>query len=359
MKPVRATWGRCLVYGLVSGTVAFAALLLAVGLLPVGDGGAALFMYVALVVPPALAARRFAPGPTAKPRTRRALRPASAPKPEPGPEPKSRPRAGARPGPERAADAARAAEQAVTSYGELLRLHPYSPRPSDDPDDLADYRTALEAYEEAGQSPPSRVPEILERGRAALERLDLAARATDSGIQWIHGSGRTRVRAPRPATDGPALLVFETDQEHGVYSVFIPRPTRWREPLKGECGPGLTRGQVLVPAQRGAHTELEVWADGPWRLALRPAAEARRLCWNAPLRGRGIETVVKAGGSRVVEFEHHGDGRFGVRSVTRSFDAGRPLADGQGPARLAVAVPERCVLRVESTGRWSLRDPGA
>uniref|UniRef100_UPI003CC6BD18 hypothetical protein n=1 Tax=Streptomyces carpinensis TaxID=66369 RepID=UPI003CC6BD18 len=154
------------------------------------------------------------------------------------------------------------------------------------------------------------------------------------------------------------FLVFETDQEQGVYSVFVPRPTRRREPLKGVCGGGLTRGQVLLPPQRGAHTQLEVWADGPWRLTLRPAAETRRLCWNAPLRGRGIETVVKTGGSRVVEFEHHGDDGFRIQTVTRSFDSGRLLADGRGAARLTVAVPDRCLLRIETTGRWTLRDPG-
>ncbi|GED86462.1 hypothetical protein TNCT6_35470 [Streptomyces sp. 6-11-2] len=258
-----------------------------------------------------------------------------------------------------AVEATRAAEQAVTSYGELLQLHPYSPRPSDDRDDLADYQTALEAYEEAKQSPAAKVPEILERGREALERLDVAARAAGSDTQWIHGSGRTRARVPNPVTDGPALLIFETDQGDGDYVVSGKRRGRSREFLRGTCGGWGTRAQVLVPPQRDAMMPLEVSAPGPWRIELRPADEARQLCWNAPLKGRGPESVAKVDGSGVVEFEHHGEGAFKVYEVTQLFHKGPLLAEGQGEARLTIAVPHNCLLRIDADGRWTLRDPQA
>ncbi|MFF0790549.1 hypothetical protein [Streptomyces spiralis] len=355
---------------MISGTAAFAVLMLAVGLLPVGDGGAALLMYAALVVPPALVARRFGSRPTAEPRNRRALRSAAAPgselRPEhesgleqqPGPEPASRP--APRPVPERRADAVHAAEQAVTEYGELLTHHPYAPRPANDPDDLADYATALQAYEDAKASTPDRVPEILQRGRAALERLDVAARAEGHGLTWIHGSGTTRVRVHRPGTGGRVLLVFETEgREHDAYAVSGPGFGRSTELVKGACGRDVTRARVLVPPQRGAVMLLEVSAPGPWRLALRPAGEARQLRRGTRLTGRGVESVVKAAGLRTVRFEHHGDGPFRLLTVTPSLHAGPVLAAGRGEARLTVPVPDRCLLRVETTDRWSLRDSGA
>ncbi|MEU0600837.1 hypothetical protein ABZ484_21755 [Streptomyces sp. NPDC006393] len=367
MKPVRASWGRCLAYGLISGTAAFAVLMLAVGLLPVGDGGAALLMYAALVVPPALVARRFGSRPTARPRNGRALRSASAHAPKPelrterdsGLEPESRLTPESRPAPARRADAVRAAEQAVTEYGELLTDHPYTPRPSSAPDDLADYATALQAYEDAKASTPDRVPEILERGRAALERLDVAARAEGQGLTWIHGSGTTRVRVHRPGTGGRVLLVFEAEgRERDAYAVSGTGFGRSTELVKGVCGRDVTRARVLVPPQRGAVMLLEVSAPGPWRLALRPAGEARQLRRGSRLTGRGIESVVKAAGLRAVRFEHHGDGPFRLVTVTRSLHSGPVLADGRGEARLTVPVPDRCLLRVETTDRWSLRDSG-
>ncbi|MGW0081942.1 hypothetical protein [Streptomyces sp. NPDC003393] len=364
-------------YGLISGTVTFAVLVVAVGLLPVGDGGAALLMYAALVVPPALMARRFASGPTRRPVAGRALGPGPAAKPalrsahasgrepSPGREPESRGpgsrlEPASRPGPERRADAVRAAEQAVTEYGELLTDHPYTPRPASTPDDLADYATALQAYEDAKASTPDRVPEILERGRAALERLDVAARADGQGLTWTHGSGPARVRVHRPGTGGRVLLVFESEgREHDAYAVSGTGFGRATELVKGVCGRDVTRARVLVPPQRGAVMLLEVTVPGPWRLTLRPAGETRQLRRGTRLTGRGIESVVKAAGLPSLRFEHHGDGPFRLLTVSRSLHAGPVLAAGRGRARLTVPVPDRCLLRVETTDRWSLNDPEA
>ncbi|MFJ9542336.1 hypothetical protein ACIRPX_34440 [Streptomyces sp. NPDC101225] len=337
----RAPWGRCVGYGLLSGTLVLLLLGLVLSLLPVGDGGAALLMYVALVFPPALAAHRFAPGG----RRTGSLGPHPSPKP-------------ALPGPLRPT-AAEAADRAITSYGELLRLHTYRPGPCADPDDLAAYRTAVETYDEAGASAPARVPELLERGRTALERLDTARRA-GTDIVWTRGTGGTRVRVPRPAEGGPALLVFETDNASGSFSVRDRGGAggRPRVLLKGAFEPSRTapgRARVLLPEQHGTEMFLDVGATGPWRIALRPPGEARRLEAGAPLTGRGIETVLKDDGCRAVEFEHHGTGAFALREVTRTYRPGRLLADGRGRARLTVAVPDaRRVLRVQATGRWTL-----
>ncbi|MFR0359136.1 hypothetical protein [Streptomyces sediminimaris] len=338
----RAPWGRCLGYGLISGTLAFVLLGLLLSLLPLGDGGAALLMYVALVVPPALSAHRFAPGGD---RGRR-LEPRPAQKP-------SLPRPPRR-------TAGESADRAITAYGELLRLHTYRPGPCSDPDDLAAYRTAVEAYDEARASTPARVPELLERGRAALERLD-TARVAGTDIAWTRGTGGTRVRVPRPAEGGPALLVFETDNASGSFSVRDRGSTggRLRVLLKGAFEPSRTgpgRARVLLPEQHGAEMFLDVWATGPWRIALRPPGEARRLETGVPLTGHGIETVLKDDGYRAVEIEHHGTGAFALREATRTYRPGRLLAEGRDHARLTVAVPEgRRVLRVEATGRWTLR----
>ncbi|MFD8308169.1 hypothetical protein ACFV29_38430 [Streptomyces sp. NPDC059690] len=330
-----ASWGRFLGYGLLSGTAAFALLILAVGLLPVGDGWTGLLMYLALVVPPTLAARRFAPAAKRAP----AALPAAPAKRRP--------------------TAAEAADRAVTSYGELLRLETYRPGPEADPDDLAAYRTALDVYDEAKHSAPARVPELLERGRAALDRLD-SARLAGTDITWIRGTGDTRVHVPAPG-DGPALLIFETDDRHGGFRVYEGggRGVRPRE-LFGVAyeawSPVSGRARVLVPGRRGARLPLDVRAPGAWRIALRPAGEIRRL--EEELRGRGIETVLKDEGCRLVEFEHRARGPFALHELTRTHRTGRLLAEGHDSAHLTVAVPEsRLALRVDATGEWRLRTP--
>ncbi|MFJ9725132.1 hypothetical protein ACIRP3_20520 [Streptomyces sp. NPDC101209] len=327
-----ASWGRFLGYGLLSGTAVFALLVLVLDLLPVGDGGVALLLYVALVVPPALAARRFAPAPNrapALPTAPRAKRPT----------------------------AAQAADRAVTSYGELLRLETYRPGPGADPDDLAAYRTALDVYDEAKRSAPARVPELLERGRAALDRLD-AARLAGTDITWIRGTGDTRVQVPAPG-EGPALLVFETDDRHGGFRVYEGggRGVRPRELLAvgyEEWGPAPGRARVLVPGRRGGRLLLDVRAPGPWRLALRPPGEIRRLERGLPLSGQGIETLLRAEGCHLVEFEHRARGPFTLHALTRTHRPGPLLAEGHDTARLTVALPEpHRLLHITSHGHWT------
>ncbi|MGW3139005.1 hypothetical protein [Streptomyces sp. NPDC001139] len=336
MAAGKASWGRFLGYGLLSGTAVFALLVLVIGLLPVGDGTVALLLYAALVLPPALAARRFAPAPKrapALPRTPLEKRPTSA----------------------------QAADRAVTSYGELLRLETYRPGPGADPDDLAAYRTALDVYDEAKHAAPARVPELLERGRTALDRLD-AARLAGTDITWICGTGDTRVQVPAPG-EGPALLVFETDDRHGGFRVYEGggrgvRPRKLLAVGYEEWGPAPGRARVLVPGRRGGRLLLDVRAPGPWRLALRPPGEIRRLERGLPLSGQGIETVLKAEGCRLVEFEHRARGPFTLHALTRTHRPGPVLAEGHDSARLTVAVAQSCLaLRVAATGGWRLGTP--
>ncbi|MEU1271311.1 hypothetical protein [Streptomyces sp. NPDC005799] len=237
----------------------------------------------------------------------------------------------------------------------MPRLHPYRPGPSADPDD---YRTDLEAYDPARTNTPRRVPELLDRGREALERLD-AARLAGTDIAWIHGAGDTRVRVPAP-DDGPVLLVFESTDRHGGFSVpegggLNPCPQAVPGRPRG-LAPGVRPGPCPAAAQRGTERLLDVWALGSVAAALRPPGEARRLETGLPPTGQGIETVLKDDGCRVAE--HYDTGAFTLHEVTRTHRTGRLLANGHDPARLSVAVPEsRRVPRVESTGRWTLRTP--
>ncbi|MGW0823353.1 hypothetical protein [Streptomyces sp. NPDC002845] len=333
-------WPRALLHGCVSGAAAFVFLLVVVGALPLSDGAAALAFFVSLVVPPAVVAHRLLPRPQPRPRPR----PRQRKQPLPGETPATR------------TAASLEAERAVTQYGELLLAHPYSPGPSADAEELADYQTALDAYEQAKRSGPAQVPAILADGRAALERLRTGDGDTPD-IAWSRGEGTMRLRLPRPAPGLPAVLVFETDvaQRFTVHA-RSGRGGRRQLLLDGLLGP--TSAQITVPPQDGDSLLVEVTAGGPWRLALRPISTARRLTDGGRLSGRGPETVLKRGGSRVVEFEHRGDTAFTVRQLTRSFRPGELLAEGRGDARLTVPVPGRCVLRVDTTGDWTLLDPG-
>ncbi|MFV0134244.1 hypothetical protein ACLGIH_13525 [Streptomyces sp. HMX87] len=241
--------------------------------------------------------------------------------------------------------------------GELLHAHPYSPAEATGTGELADYQAALDAYEQAKHAAPGQVPAILAHGRAALGRLAAASRAT-SGLDWSRGQGTMKLAVPRPAPGVPAVLVFETDvaQRFSVHT-RSGRGGRRELLLDGVLGP--TSAQVGVAPQDAESLFVEVTACGPWRLALRPISEARRLSDGGLLRGRGAETVLKRGASRTVGFEHLGDAAFTVRQLTRSFRPAGLLAEGGGRARLTVPVPGPCVLRVDTTGEWRLRDPGA
>jgi hypothetical protein len=71
------------------------------------------------------------------------------------------------------AQQARDAEQAVTEFGALLSVHPFTPgAPGVTYQQLADHSLALDAYERAKSAPAADVPGILAEGRAALGRLD-------------------------------------------------------------------------------------------------------------------------------------------------------------------------------------------
>ncbi|MEV0170793.1 hypothetical protein AB0I00_06640 [Streptomyces sp. NPDC050803] len=321
--PPARRWPKALLRGWVSGSLGLLLMIVVAGSLPLGNGALFLVLYVAAVLPPAVVSYRLQP------------RPAKALGPLPAEE----------------------TERAITEYGELLRAHPYSPGDTADAMELADYRTALDAYEQAKQSDPGQVPAILARGRAALDRLGGAGDPDVTEVAWSQGLGTMKLRLPWPAPGAPALLVLETDvEQHLTVHSRSGRGGRRQLLLDGLLGHH--GAQVGVPAQDGDSLYVEIKADGPWRLALRPLDAVRKLVDGGVLRGRGAETVLRRGASRVVEFEHSGDTAFAVRQLTGSFRPTRVLAEGQGGARLSVPVQRRCVLYVETTGSWRLRDPG-
>ncbi|MEG3629304.1 hypothetical protein [Streptomyces poriticola] len=328
-------WPKALLHGWLSGTLTFLVLLIVVGALPTGAWAAGLALYAGLVLPPAVVSYRVRgrpAGPRELPRPQRSTPPMTA-------------------------EVTAQAERAITRYGELLHAHPYSPGEAAGSDELTDYSAALDAYEQAKRAAPGQVPAILAEGRAALDRLAAVPRAT-SGLTWSKGEGTMKLAVPRPAPGVPAVLVFETDvaQRFSVHTRSGPRGRR-ELLLDGVLGP--TSAQVGVAPQDAESLFVEVSACGPWRLALRPISEARRLADGGLLRGHGAETVLKRGASRTVEFEHLGDAPFAVRQLTRSFRPAGLLAEGRGSARLTVSVPGRGVLRVDTTGEWRLVDPGA
>ncbi|MQY35391.1 hypothetical protein SRB17_33650 [Streptomyces sp. RB17] len=224
---------RYLRYGLLSGLLNFVLLYTAGNLLSAGV--TACLWYASLVAAPAPAARRF----SAAPRTvrRRSVPPSVDAAPE-------RVRA------EGAERAQQAAQQAVTSYGELLRLHPYTPGPSADPDDLADLRTAVEAYEEARRSAPGRVPDLLEGGRAALERLE-TARLAGTDVSWTRGTGSTELRLAVP----PGGRAGAAGVRGGALRLLRGRRGTVRRPVAeaglGTLHEGPVRVRVAVPAPVG------------------------------------------------------------------------------------------------------------
>ncbi|WP_129840951.1 hypothetical protein [Streptomyces sp. RFCAC02] len=117
-------------------------------------------------------ARRTMPAPTARPVDRRAAKERGRASEGSGAGSAEWRRAGyrARVDPERQA---RNAERAITEFGALLSVHPFTPGDLGTTyRHLADHSLALDAYERAKSAPPADVPGILAEGRVALERLD-------------------------------------------------------------------------------------------------------------------------------------------------------------------------------------------
>ncbi|MFI2430256.1 hypothetical protein [Streptomyces sp. NPDC018693] len=316
---------KALLHGWLIGNIGFLALIAVVGGLSLDGGAVGLALYTALVLPPMAAGLRLT----------RAPRAAADPAPEPPPDTET--------------------ERAITHYGERLRTHPYVPGPTAAPEELADYRTALDAYEQAKHSSPTEVPALLARGGAAMRRLGGDDHPT-AGITWNHGQGSMKIRLPRPAAGSAAVLAFETDEaQHFFVHTRTGHPSRRQLLLNG--GPDPTSAYVTVPPQDADTLIVEVTAQGSWRLALRPIDQVRRLPNGGRIRGRGTETVLKSSGPRALEFEHHDDSPFTVRRLTRSLRPAEVLAEGRGTARLTVAVTDRCAVRVDSGGTWTLRAP--
>ncbi|MBD0839078.1 hypothetical protein [Streptomyces sp. TRM68416] len=336
VPPVRR-WPKALLHGWVGGSLGLLLMMVVIGGLRLSGGGAMfLVLYCAAILPPALVSYRLQPRPARAAPT--ALPPEDT-------------------------------ERAITEYGELLHAHPYSPGHTADTRELADYDTALDAYEQAKRSAPAQVPAILARGREALNRLGatgpdsldhrLGTTAPDTtGVTWSQGRGTMKLRLPWPTPGAPALLVVETDVErHLTVHSRSGRGSRRQPLLDGLLGPH--GAQVGVPAQDGDSLYVEVGADGPWRLALRPLGAVRKLADGGVLHGRGTETVLRRGTAGAVEFEHSGDTEFVVRRLTGTFRPTRLLAQGRGKARLTVPAQRCCVLHVETTGSWKLRTPTA
>ncbi|WP_432134213.1 MULTISPECIES: hypothetical protein [unclassified Streptomyces] len=330
---------KALLHGWLIGNIGFFVLMAVVGGLSLDGAAVGLALYGALVLPPMAAGLRLT-GKTPPDEPSRALRPAGRTT-----------GTGTTPDDGTATDT----EQAITRYGELLRTHPYVPGATADAEELADYRTALDVYEQAKRAPAAQVPALLARGGSALARLNGDDRPT-ADVVWNHGSGSMKLRLPRPATDGPAVLAFET-QTAQRFSVHTRTGHPARRQLLLDGGPEPTAAHITVPPQDGDTLHVEVTARGPWRLALRPISEARRLPGGGRIRGRGTETVLKSGGPRVLDFEHHDDTPFVVRRLTRSLRTAEVLAEGRGHARLSLAVTDRCAVRVDSGGTWTLRAP--
>lgn len=115
---------------------------------------------------------------------------------------------------------ARDAEQAVTEFGALLSVHPFTPGvPGVTYQQLADHSLALDAYERAKRAVAADVPGILAEGRAALERLDrrlgLDTALSGSGcfFDQRHGPAVVSVRWAPP---GGAVRIVEVCQADAV-----------------------------------------------------------------------------------------------------------------------------------------------
>ncbi|UYQ63812.1 hypothetical protein [Streptomyces peucetius] len=252
----------------------------------------------------------------------------------------------------------RAAEQAVTRYGELLAR-----RPLDGGVHAADWQIALDVYEEAKRAEPGLVPQILARGHGALKRLsagdgDDRERENDPAL-WSRGSGSATVRMPRPeGWTGKCLLAFEGSSPSG-FLVCARVGRRGRRAVKlasREHGPALVRVPAPAAPVEGAVT-IEISTDGPWRAALLPARQARAL--DGTVHGDASEVLLNRAGHRLATFEHRGDGDFAIREPhAHDPRAGRLIAEGEGRSSLRLGLHGIGAVFVDSDDAWSVTVSG-
>lgn len=347
-------WHRALGYGLISGSLSFILLMVSVAF-PDGDDWLPLWLAVTLVVPPALAARRYSrrdspPQPLPPP----VVPPIPNPIPVPSPAARAAPDSGAAPdsAPNRAEPAPAApspeTEQIITQYGEVLRTHPFSPGPDTAEEHLTDYRTALDAYEEARTAAPTDLPAVLARGQAALNRLP---DGPDS-VAWNHGEGPMTLCLDKPSPGALLLLAYESPSSEPVrIRARSGRTAPWQTLVDGR---GPTLDCLPIPTQDGSSLDLDISTSGPWRAALVDAADLRTL--TGRLTGRGSEVITRGPASTPVTFAHLSPGPFTVRRLTRTFRPGPVLARGSGQARLRLAVPAKTALRITTDGHWAAQE---
>ncbi|MEW2631215.1 hypothetical protein AB0903_06065 [Streptomyces sp. NPDC048389] len=251
-----------------------------------------------------------------------------------------------------------AAEHAVTRYGELLARRPLAGGTH-----AADWRIALDAYEEAKLAEPGLVPQILARGHGALERLPAGdgddERTGNDPAVWSRGSGSATLRMPRPeGWTGQCLLAFEGSSPVGFLVCAKVGGRRGRRAVKlasREHGPALVR--VPAPAPVEDAVTIEIITEGPWRAALLPARRARAL--DGTVHGDASEVLLNRAGHRVAAFEHRGDGDFAIREPhAHDPRAGRLIAEGRGRSSLRLGLRGVGAVFVDSDDAWALTVPG-
>lgn len=218
-------------------------------------------------------------------------------------------------------------EEAITSFGEELRDLDVGPRNAT-AEILADYRSALDAYERAASGPdgPS-VQAALRAGRTALIRLDARSAGRPVPMDALPPPERGRRGRPVPETaTGERFLTTGTGA--GVADVLIDRPEPGRPALLEMAAAG--RGGLIVNAVVRTEEELsseEIFSN--WESAyhgrrlLRPApthlqieTTSARQRWSArvqPLsaaeslkgetRGSGDDVLYYGGGPAVLTFQ--------------------------------------------------------
>ncbi len=295
--------------------------------------------------------------------------------------------AGARPAPRRVAEKDARIEESITAFGEELEALVFDPvAPGHTQAMVADYRAALDAYDQAKAVPggrsnsEARVAAALGKGHAALIRLDARLNHRPVPIEAIEQD-----LAPAPDVRVTGDRFTSSGKSPGVFEILLDRPERGELVIADITYRGdsnffvypvvrtqakFETGQTLVNAQRSyrgrllvdptvTHLKIEIRGDKCyWSVRLLPTSAA--LPFAGELHGRNIDEVIAYDGkATTVTIQVRTEGVWRLAYERPGQWGGNDWIHGLGDGmkQLNVPRPGLLVLHMSDGGSWSVQKP--
>jgi len=126
-----------------------------------------------------------------------------------------------------------------------------------------------------------------------------------------HGSGSriVRIRKPNGEPDEPVTVTLTHHGQSNFAVWTLNKKLKQTDLLVNTIGD--YKGTVPVDFEDGSQTpRIQVQADGPWTMTIRPVTSARHF--SRRIKGKGDDVVIYTGGPKVANISHTGSSNFAV-----------------------------------------------